>query len=365
MRKKEQGMNTITSSTGTTVQRHAARRRKGVGFWTGRVLLGLVIALVALAATGASYQAVATAIDQRTYPARGQLVDVGGYRLHITCVGTGSPTVMLLHGNGGTSLDWYGVQPAIATTTRVCAYDRAGMGWSDAGPGPRDAQQIVHELHTLLTNAVIAGPYVLVGHSFGGLYTRVYADQYPDEVAGMVLVDASHPDMWARTPGGQNIYTSSVQMGGILAALAPFGITRLQATTTHLPPNYDMPPERYAEYQALRSSTRSWNAALAELRATPATMDQVRTTRSLGPMPLVVLTARGDHTQGGQQALEIEQLHVALQNELAALSTNSTHRIVEGSDHQSLQFNATHASVTSAAILEVVETARSGQPLAR
>jgi pimeloyl-ACP methyl ester carboxylesterase len=356
-------MNTITSSTGTTVQPHTARRSKGFRFWTGRVLLALVITLVALAAAGASYQTVATAIDQRTYPAPGQLVDVGGYRLHISCVGAGSPTVILLHGNCGTSQDWYGVQPAIATTTRVCAYDRAGMGWSDAGPGSRDAQQIVHELHTLLTNAGIAGPYVLVGHSFGGLYTRVYADEYPDEVTGMVLVDASHPNMWARAPGGQDIYNAGVQMGGILAALAPFGIARLQANMTQLPPNYDMPPGRYAEYQALRSSTRAWNAALAELRATPATMDQVRATRSLGAMPLVVLTAGGDHTQGSQQAAEVEQLHVALQNELAALSTNRTHWIVEGSDHQSLQFNSTHASITSAAILEVVEAARTGQPL--
>jgi pimeloyl-ACP methyl ester carboxylesterase len=358
-------MNTITSSTGTTAQPHSGRRKRGFFFWTGRILLGLVVALVALAALGASYQAVATAIDQRTYPLPGQLVDVGGYRLHITCEGTGSPTVILLHGNGGTSLDWYGVQPAIATTTRVCAYDRAGMGWSDAGSGPQDAQQVVRELHTLLTNAGIAGPYVLVGHSFGGLYTRVYADQYPDEVAGMVLVDAAHPDMWARAPAGQDVYTSSLQMGGILVALAPFGITRLQANTTQLPPNYDMPPARYAEYQALRSSTRYWNGALAELRANPATMDQVRATRSLGAMPLAVLTARGDHTQGGQQAAEVEQLHVALQNELAALSTNSTHRIVEGSDHQSLQFNATHASITSAAIQAVVTAAHTGQQLAR
>jgi len=358
-------MGTIITSSATTAQPQGRRRKKGLGFWTGRILLGLVIALVALAATGAIYQAVATAIDGQVYPPPGQLVDVGGYRLHITCEGTGSPTVILLHGNGGTSQDWYGVQPAIATTTRVCAYDRAGIGWSDAGPGPQDAQQIVRELHTLLTNAGIAPPYVLVGHSFGGLYTRVYADQYPDEVMGMVLVDAAHPDMWARTPGGQDIYTSSVQMGGILAALAPLGITRLQANTTQLPPNYDMPPARYAEYQALRSSTRSWHAALAELRANPATMDQVRATGSLGAMPLVVLTARGDHTQGGQPAVEVEQLHVALQNELAALSTNSTHRIVEGSDHQSLQFNATHASVTSAAIQAVVEATRSGQPLAQ
>src|SRR6266508_6703455 len=107
-------MNTITSPTRTTAQPQGARRKKGFRFWGGRVLLGLVIALVALAALGASYQAVASAIDQRTYPAPGQLVDVGGYRLHISCEGAGSPTVIWLHGNGGTSLDWYGIQPTSA-----------------------------------------------------------------------------------------------------------------------------------------------------------------------------------------------------------------------------------------------------------
>ena len=126
-------------------------------------------------------------------------MDVGDHRLHIDCVGQGSPTVILESGLGTMSADWANVQPAVAKTTRVCAYDRAGTGWSEPGPEPRDPRQIARELHTLLGNASIDGPYV-VGQSFGGLYVRMYAAQYPKEVEGMVLVDASHPDMWTRLP---------------------------------------------------------------------------------------------------------------------------------------------------------------------
>src|SRR4029079_14258924 len=127
------------------------RRRRGFFGWTGRVLLMLMLLLVALSCVGAIYQVVATARDKAAFPAPGQLVDVGGYKLHIHCMGAGSPTVILDHVGAGNSAQWGLVQPEIASTTRVCAYDRAGFGWSDAGPEPRDAQQSAHELHTLLT----------------------------------------------------------------------------------------------------------------------------------------------------------------------------------------------------------------------
>src|SRR6266542_6487257 len=186
-------MHTITSPTGTAVQLQRARRKRGFFFWTRRVLLVLVIALVALGGAGAIYQAVATALDQRAYPPPGQLVDVGGYKLHISCSGTGSPTVILEAGLANPSSIWGWIQPEVAKSTRVCAYDRAGVGWSDPGPEPRDAQHIATELHCLLQNAGIPRPYILVGWSYGGLYVRMYAGTYPDEVAGMVLLDSSHP----------------------------------------------------------------------------------------------------------------------------------------------------------------------------
>src|SRR6185437_1161890 len=124
---------------------------------------------------GLSFQAIASAVDAAHYPAPGKLVDVGGYKLHINCTGTGNPTVILDAGLGGTSLDWSKIQPAVTHFTRVCSYDRAGYGWSESGPGLRTSQQIVKELHLLLAHAQINGPYVLVGHSAGGLNMRLYA----------------------------------------------------------------------------------------------------------------------------------------------------------------------------------------------
>ncbi|MEZ4735051.1 MAG: alpha/beta hydrolase [Caldilineaceae bacterium] len=165
--------------------RLSQRSRYGMLVWARRALLALLILLVALGAIGAAYQAMATVRDARAFPPSGQLVDVGGYRLHLSCIGQGSPTVILESGQANSLAVWSWIQPEVAKTTQVCAYDRAGIGGSDTGPLPRDARQMVRELHTLLQNAAIAPPYVLVGHSFGGLVTHVYAAQYPAEVAGL------------------------------------------------------------------------------------------------------------------------------------------------------------------------------------
>ncbi len=356
-------MNIISLYGNTIEQVRSRQRRNGFLLRTGRVLLELLVLLVGMVGIGATYQTIATAVDQRTYPPPGQLVDVGGYRLHIHCIGQGSPTVILESGNGQTSVDWYAVQPAIATTTRVCVYDRAGLGWSEAGPAPRDAQQITHELHTLLGKANITSPYVLVGHSYGGLYTRMYADQYPDEVAGMVLLDASHPDQWRRTPDGQTMYSSFARQVRLAALVASIGIVRLQNNLQQLPPTYVMPADRFAQYRALMSSTHHVDAGLAEFLASTATMDQVRATRSLGRLPLAVVTAGGDHTHGIAQLSALEQMHMSMQRELAELSANSIHVIVEGSDHTSLLFNPEHVRVTIAAIQQIVDSVRTGQPL--
>src|SRR5688500_5261516 len=140
-----------------------------------RPLLWSVVALLALAVAGAIYQAIATERAERAYPPPGEMVGVGGHSLHINCVGQGGPTVVLEAGSGGFSAQWVRVQREVSGTARVCAYDRAGMGWSEMGPEPRDAEQITGELHTLIKGANIEGPYVLVGHSFGGLYVRTYA----------------------------------------------------------------------------------------------------------------------------------------------------------------------------------------------
>src|SRR4028119_710198 len=166
----------------------------------GKALLRLVVALLALAVAGAIYQAIATERAGRALPPPGEMVDVGGYRLHINCVGQGSPTVVLDAGSGGFSAQWVRVQREVSGTTRVCAYDRAGMGWSEMGSEPRDAKQISSELHALLEGADIEWPYVLVGHSFGRLYMQTYAARYRDEGAGVGLVDSSQPDQFSYQP---------------------------------------------------------------------------------------------------------------------------------------------------------------------
>src|SRR5215213_11997753 len=171
-----------------------------------RPLLWLVVVLLALALAGEIYQAIATELAARAYPPPGEMVAVGGYSLHINCVGQGSPTVILDAGLGEFSAQWVRVQRKVSDTTRVCAYDRAGMGWSEMGPEPRDARQISSELHALLKGAGTEGPYVLVGHSYGGLYMQTYAARYPEEVAGMALVDSSQPDQFSYQPVTRDSY---------------------------------------------------------------------------------------------------------------------------------------------------------------
>jgi pimeloyl-ACP methyl ester carboxylesterase len=357
----EAGMGTIITSTATTAQPQGRRRKNGLGFWTGRILLGLVIALVALAATGAIYQAFATAIDRRVYPPPGQLVDVGGYQIHIHCIGAGSPTVILESAFPGTSADWAWVQPQIANTTRVCAYDRAGMGWSELGPEPRDASQIAAELHRLLDGAGIHAPYVLVGHSFGGLIVRGYAAHYPNELAGMVLVDAMHPDVLTRLPPEFAAgFTPGEPVLALFPILAGLGVTRL-GLVDPFPVDPNLPAQQHAAITALNVSTKSTIAIAGELRAIPAALAQVRAAGDLGNTPLVVVTSENTYP-GSPQA---QHSWNELQHDLVALSSNSMQRTIAGATHESLVYSQKDAQMTIAAIRQVVEAARAGQPLVR
>ena len=156
--------------------------------------------VVLLALAGASYQAIESRLDARRFPETGRLVDVGGYRLMLNCIGDGSPTVVLEAGFGDLSVEWKSVQQQIAKFSRVCSYDRAGYGGSDAGPLPRTSLQIARELHTLLKNAGEKTPYILVGASFGGYNVRVFNGLYRDEVTGIVLADATQEDQYDTLP---------------------------------------------------------------------------------------------------------------------------------------------------------------------
>jgi len=174
------------------------RSVRSVFRWPARIIGALFTVAIALSAIGVTYQSIGYWRDSRRFPQRGRSFRVGAIKLNLNCTGKGDPTVVLDSGMGGSSLDWLRVQPEIAKFTRVCSYDRAGYGWSDSSPMPRTSLQIAEELKGLLTSAEERGPYLLVGHSFGGYNVRMFAKLYPSDVAGMVLVDAEHPDEGSR-----------------------------------------------------------------------------------------------------------------------------------------------------------------------
>jgi pimeloyl-ACP methyl ester carboxylesterase len=317
--------------------------------WLRKALLWSLLVLLAALVIGAIYQAIATEIDQReAFPGSGEMVNVGEHRLHINCVGQGSPTVVLDSGLGYTSVEWSGwVQPEVARHTRVCAYDRAGMGWSEPGPGSPNASQKADELHALLREADEEGPYVLVGHSIAGLYSRVHADRYPDEVAGMVLVDSSHPDQFDDSKLAVAMNRAADIVGPILART---GISRVFDL---YPSNPELPHLQREQSDSLYYTTPHQVAVFEEMGTMPESLEEARGTGTLGEKPLMVVSAAADH---GAEAR-------AFQEDLTALSSNSSQRVVEGSTHVSLVVVRGHAMQTSEEILEVVEAVRSGQPL--
>ena len=165
-----------------------------------KVLLPILGSICLLPIVGASYQILGSRIDARRSPEPGRLVDIGRYRLKINCAGSGSPTVVLDSGLGDLLSEWRPVQLRISSFTRVCSYDRAGYGESDAGPFPRTSLQISRELHTLLQNAGEHPPYILVSHSFGGYNVRIFNGKFPNEVVGIVLVDSPQEDQYKLLP---------------------------------------------------------------------------------------------------------------------------------------------------------------------
>ena len=173
-------------------------------------------------------------------PAPGRLVSIGTHRLHLYCLGSGSPVVLFDAALGGSSLSWTFVQPAVADVTTACVYDRAGFGWSDAGPIPRTAPRLADELHALIAAAGLQGPFVLVGHSFGGLTIRLFAARYPALVAGLVFVDPAHPEDWIDPPPEQRdrilrgarlcrhgVLAARLGIASLVAALASAGAVDL------------------------------------------------------------------------------------------------------------------------------------------
>jgi pimeloyl-ACP methyl ester carboxylesterase len=283
----------------------------------------------------------------------GQLIDVGGHRLHLNCTGSGSPTVVLEPGAGEMSANLGWITPAVARDTRVCVYDRAGRGWSEPADTPQDGAQIATDLHTLLHRGHVPGPYVLAGHSFGGLYVLAFAARYPGEVAGMVLVDSTAPKAapGAVQPAGGGSADVLGRVSALVSASARLGLARLYAQLDV----GSLPPGSRAEVRASIATAGNLRSTIDEYVQANTSMQQAADLRDFADKPLVVLTAGSGN----------DATWSAKQDRLATLSTNSVHRVVAGATHEMLVADEKAAAATTQAIVDVVASVRSAGPLAR
>lgn len=284
----------------------------------------------------------------QNYPLPGQLIDIEGNRLHLHSSGEakGKPTVILEAGLLAMSVVWAWIQPEIAKFTRVVAYDRPGLGWSEANKQASDAQQIAVTLHTALNKVGIEPPYILVGHSMGGQLVRVFTDLYPDEVVGMILIDSSHPDQQMRSPAIRQEMKKLFSQLRFLPILAKLEILRF---TGLMQPLVDgLPPQQQAEAIACCSSTQHLKTSRDELLAWDLITSQVRNTRHLGNLPLTILTADSGSDPVWEGWSE-------LQADLANLSFQSKHHVVTGANHLSLLTDQEDAQAAITAICEMLE----------
>ena len=288
-----------------------------MGRWIRRIFVSLVIVIASAAAVGAVYQRVEERRDLARTPAPGQLVDVGGYRLHIWCKGSGEPAVILESGLGDDAFIWSDVHKRVAQFARVCAYDRAGMGYSDGSPASRTSQHIAAELATLLTMAHLGGPVVLVGASSGGLNVRMFAFEYPARTAGLVLVDSSHE--------GQSASFSTPPLAPLFPWAGSLGVFRVLDVMGFGPS--DRVPEDVRRFQqATAYRTARFQAMYGELIAIPESAAQVRASRSR-PLttPLIAVASGRNSTRDKQWD--------GFQRDLATLSSRGCHIVAEKAGH--------------------------------
>jgi pimeloyl-ACP methyl ester carboxylesterase len=317
-------------------ERSLNRRGRKLLIWLGGILAVLLILLL----VGWIYEPTVEAAEAKAYPPPGQMVDVGGYRLHIHCTGSGSPTVVIESGWGESSATWGWVQPEVAKITRVCTYDRAGMGWSEPSLYPRTARQFAKELHTLLEKVNEPGPYVLVAHSLGGYTVRVYAYDYPDEVSGLVMIDVQ--DLPA-DDGAAPQPAPKPGRNSLPALLARVGLIRLLAGPLGAIQN--LPPVEKQAYRASAVTPRYAQTFVDEGKGMSEGGAQARDVTTLGALPLIVLSRGKDQ----------DAKHTTEQTALLQLSTNSQQFFAENSGHN-IMIDQPEAAI--AAIIKMVEQVR-------
>ena len=317
-----------------------------------RMTLVLLIAALSVALTGAAYQAAGSARDRRQYPPPGRMVDVGGYRLHLWCTGVGAPTV-ILDARFFNATYWYGVQPHVASFTRVCSYDHGGLGWSDSAPAPRTSARLMTELHTALHNAQIAPPYVLVADSQSQFDARVYHAQYPDELVGVVLTDGVPDDFSDRMDvlkltAFDALVEASARFSRLQRLLGPFGLARAQGwcrpgvevpgTLPPYMPRIPLPPRVAATEEALNCRTGWAHAIELEGDSFEENLREARAAGTFGHLPLIVVSRDPevpvDPDWGAVLSAAYVPLWNAMQPTLLHLSSRSGQMIASQSNHR-------------------------------
>jgi pimeloyl-ACP methyl ester carboxylesterase len=309
-----------------------------------------VLVVLALCSVGGGYETVREALDATAYPMPGRLADVGGHRLHLSCTGAGGPTVLLQPGAGEMSSNLAWITPKVAATSRACVYDRPGRGWSDPVDTRQDGNTIATELHAALQKANVPGPYVLAGHSFGGLYTLAFAARYPDEVSGMVLIDSTAPDAASGAAAAAGSYDPLARATTLLSSSARVGLARLYAEVGEL----SLPSRAAGEAKASMSTVNGLRSTLDEYAGAGAAVRDAAALATFGDRPLVVLTA------GDSPADWFPE-----QDRLAGLSSNSVHEVFKGVAHGDMVASPAAATRTAQAIVDVVNSVRTSTPLAK
>lgn len=319
-------------------------------------VIAIALTLILLACIG--LQLGGSALDAAAIAPPGRMVDAGGHRLRVVTAGLDrpGPTVILECGIGGsTAASWGWEIRGVSRFAPVVAYDRAGLGRSDPGPMPRDGLRLVAELHAALAAAGLRAPYVFVGHSYGGLLARLFTDRYPDEVAGAVLVESSHPQQF----GSSGRPPSFLRAMRVLVPAAPWaarlGLTRVFLFFVRTDADLLPEPER-ATQRAFLCSPRHWEGVSREMEAWfPRTSPEAARTAGFGARPLAVLTA-GQSARGWGS-------WIRMQEDLTSLSSDGVHRVVSGATHASIVTDSTYAAIVTESIAEVVQSIREQRPL--
>ena len=294
--------------------------------WAWRTVLGVTSFLFVAIAAGVLYQLTSLFHERRSHPMPGRLVDVGGYRMHIDCIGQGSPTVVLDSGLGDSFISWQKVQPKIGQFVRVCSYDRAGMGYSEPSSHARTSLVFAEELHQLLHNAGVPPPYVLVGHSMAAYDIRLYASHFRDDVIGIVFIDGSHPDQLQRFPPALDAMNSKwIRQGFLLEFATPIGISRLLGYCGSDP--------------ALRAAECTFNDARenAEERMTFRESAALAKDATIGPDIALIAVSHDPNLRDSELPVDMDEATNAawerMQIELSQLSAHGSRVIAAGSGH--------------------------------